>query len=215
MNEKLSKYGGLICFLKNILSEANEILLFDVTKNDLPLLTYENKILGSLKGTEMFTRNLVLNALKSNEVRETGMLLNRMLSTDTGKIMKSSIFFLKNNDQEIECALCINMKCDVYLEAQSLISKLLQFNTTEIVETSKESYLEYKEPSLDTITSVIQAEGIEIGRITPDERLDIICELYDLGIFEIKGAVSRAAQELGVSEQSVYRYITRIKKARE
>ncbi len=214
MNEKLSKYGSLIYFLKNILSEANEILLFDVTKNDLPLLAYENKISGSLKGTENVTRKLVYNALKNDEIKENEMLLNRMLSTDTGKIMKSSIFFLKNNDQEIECALSVNMKCDVYLEAQSLISNLLQFNTTEIVETPKEPYLEYKEPSLDTITSVIQAEGIEIERITPDERLDIICKLYDLGIFEIKGAVSRAAQELNVSEQSIYRYITRIKKAR-
>ena len=194
MNEKLSKYGSLIYFLKNILSEANEILLFDVTKNDLPLLAYENKISGSLKGTENVTRKLVYNALKNDEIKENEMLLNRMLSTDTGKIMKSSIFFLKNNDQEIECALSVN--------------------TTEIVETPKEPYLEYKEPSLDTITSVIQAEGIEIERITPDERLDIICKLYDLGIFEIKGAVSRAAQELNVSEQSIYRYITRIKKAR-
>ena len=39
-------------------------------------------------------------------------------------------------------------------------------------------------------------------------------DLYDAGFFELKGAVAKAAEVLGISQKSVYRYLAKIKQAR-
>jgi predicted transcriptional regulator YheO len=71
-----------------------------------------------------------------------------------------------------------------------------------------------REPSLDSIGEIVAEFNVVPENTTPDERLEIMCDLYDAGVFRLKGAVAKTAEVLHMSEQSVYRYLTRIKKAR-
>ena len=44
--------------------------------------------------------------------------------------------------------------------------------------------------------------------------MEIILELYEMGVYSLKGSVARTAEVLQISEQSVYRYLSKIKRAR-
>ncbi len=61
---------------------------------------------------------------------------------------------------------------------------------------------------------MVKEMGVEPGRISQEERLEAIFDLYDMGVFELKGAVARTADALEISAQSVYRYLAKIKRAR-
>ncbi len=54
--------------------------------------------------------------------------------------------------------------------------------------------------------------GVTAGRLTPDERMQIIASLENGGIFLLKGAVKDVADALHCSQASVYRYLSQIKK---
>lgn len=70
-------------------------------------------------------------------------------------------------------------------------------------------------PSLDLIARVLEENGIAPGEASANERVDLLYEMYNLGVFELKGAVAKAAEARSESpKQSVYRYLSKIKKAR-
>ena len=44
--------------------------------------------------------------------------------------------------------------------------------------------------------------------------MELLTDMYDEYVFSVKGSVAKTAEVLGMSEQSVYRYIAGIKKTR-
>ena len=72
-----------------------------------------------------------------------------------------------------------------------------------------------KEVSLNTVTEVIRQFSDMPTRMTLEERQEVICDLYDMGVYNLRGAVAKTAEIMQISEQSVYRYIAKIKKARD
>ncbi len=212
MNEELKKYETLAYFLGSTIPKTFEIILFDTTTSDYPVLVHINKASGTLKGT----RRIIASAINNQVVRQQGKLVNRVLQSDNNKMLKSSLLFIKK-DNEVVGVLCLNMQCDVYTKVQDVVNSLLSFSLDDlddIQENSDDISLNYQEPTLDTIAQVVHENVEDPKRATVDERLEIIFDLYDLGIFEIKGSVARTAEELCVSEQSIYRYISKIRKAR-
>jgi len=216
MNEELKKYEALTYFLGSTIPKTFEVILFDAAQSDYPVVAHVNKASGTLRETR---RNLAL-ATSNAEVRRQGRLVNRVLQSDSSKMFKSSLYLIKEDD-EVVGALCLNMQCDIYMKAQDIITSVLAFNLddlndlqNDVQEDAGDISVSHAEPTLDTIAEIVHGNVDEPKRATVDERIEIIIDLYDLGIFEIKGAVARTAEELCISEQSVYRYISKIKKAR-
>ena len=48
-------------------------------------------------------------------------------------------------------------------------------------------------------------------RLTMDEKIRIVDDLQQAGIFYMKGAVSEVAAQLGSSEATIYRYLSKLK----
>lgn len=212
MNEELKKYETLAYFLGSTIPKTFEIILFDTTTSDYPVVVHINNVGGTLKGT----RRIIASAINNDVIRQQGKLVNRVLQSDNNKMLKSSLLFIKK-DEEVVGVLCLNMQCDVYTKVHDVVTSLLSFNLDElddIHDNSDNSSLNYQEPTLDTIAQVVHENIDDPKRATFDERQEVIFDLYDLGIFEIKGSVARTAEELCVSEQSIYRYISKIRKAR-
>jgi predicted transcriptional regulator YheO len=63
----------------------------------------------------------------------------------------------------------------------------------------------------DSIEEVIETYGVEPERMTQTEKVEIIEKLNEGGVFLLKGAVSKVATRLNVSEATVYRYLNGIK----
>lgn len=214
MNDGLDQYAKMVSFLGETLGNTFEACLFDLTAPGYPVVASAN----SHGDTQEKVRAFVSKAASSRQVRERGYFTNRPIEIDFSKLLKASVFFIYGAEGKPVGALCLNLRCDLFMKMTAFASSMLQFNTEDLDDDAAEAILPAPaghEPSLDVITQMVGEFGVEPGRFSQNERMEIILDLYDMGVFELKGAVAKAAEELRISVQSVYRYLTKIKKARD
>ena len=214
MSNELKKYAAFIPFLAETFGSSFEIDLFDLTDPDYPIVTSAN---GNDDIQEK-VRAFIAEVAGSQKARSGRYIANRPIEITLGKMIKTSVYFIKNDENEPAGALCISLRCDFFFRMSQLAADMLKFNTEDLDDDSfynEELSASVKEPSLDCITEMVKDYGVEPERISQSERVEIICDLYDMGVYNLKGAVAKTAEALQVSEQSVYRYITKIKKARD
>lgn len=212
MNDELKKYSRLVPFFAEALGNLFEINLFDMTDPDYPIVASAN---GNGDIQEK-VREFLLEIADSKIVRNRKYIANRPSEINFERLLKTSVYFIKNEQEMMLGALCISVQCNFFMKMSQFAMNMLQFNMEDLDDDSfdgEDLSASAKEPSLDSITEFVKEYGVEPERITQNERLEIICDLYDMGVYNLKGAVAKTAEALQVSEQSVYRYITKIKKA--
>ncbi len=209
---ELRQYGKLVSFLGETLGNTFEAVLYDLTDPEYPVLAEVN----AAYDVQDQLRDFVARAANSPRLRSQGYFVNYPVSLDYARMLKTSVFFIFNEEKLPIGALCLGMRCDMFWKLSGFVSDMLKFTTVDLEEPEMtEPTAAPPEPSLKTIEEVIRGFGVEPGRVSLNERVEIITDLYDLGVYNLKGAVARTAEVLQISEQSVYRYLARIKRARD
>ncbi|MFT8606992.1 helix-turn-helix domain-containing protein, partial [Liquorilactobacillus ghanensis] len=126
------------------------------------------------------------------------------------KLIQGSTFFIKNSKEDLIGLLCINFDSGTYINMAETLLKFapipLSINyqqkntntTSEILHTNIE----------DVIYSIINPSLLKSDiSLSQEKKIQICSKLNDRGIFQIKGAISKVAKLLKVSEPSVYRYL--------
>lgn len=217
MNGELDRYVKLVYFLGETLGSMFEAALYDTTDPAYPVIAAANIRYDDRERIRAF----IAEAVGSQKVRTRGYHANYPIQVDFGKLLKASVLLIPGADGGIAGALSLSVRCDTIMKMQGFMSSMLQFNTDGFDEDEPESAAEERtppisrEPTLDMIAETVDGFGVAPGRTSQDERMEIICDLYDMGVFSLKGAVAKTAEALRISEQSVYRYLTKIKRARD
>lgn len=81
--------------------------------------------------------------------------------------------------------------------------------TQVVMEDLKSSLQTLIDSMLDT---AISAQRIEPERMNSEERIAVVADLEDAGFFLLKGGIAAAADRLGVSEPTIYRYLVKVRK---
>lgn len=217
MNQNLKNYCSLVSLIGSTFGAMAQATLYEIKDDALALITTSDYLGGD--SDEM--RECVLDAVKNSIAMKKGYLSNKAIISEFSSIKKMSVLFIKDDCDEVIGALCISLPYDSLMRFQNLLSGILCINSEGPGESflydddsDEEPSVGDKELSLSVITEYISNFGVEPGRVSQDERIEIICDLYDMGVYNLKGAVSKTAEELKVSEQSIYRYLTKIKKMR-
>lgn len=212
MNRDLEQYARLIPFLGKTLGNTFEAVLFDVTDPALPIAAAANTREGGPERLRAFLREAMDSAL----ALARGCLVNRAVSVGLSKMLKVSVLFLRDGQEAVIGALCLSMRCENFLWLQGLVMDMLRFDTEDLdAPEPEEPASALREPTLDAITEYATEFGLVPEQATPDERLEFILDLYEVGIFNLKGAVAKTAEVLQISEQTVYRYLARLRRAQE
>lgn len=82
-------------------------------------------------------------------------------------------------------------------------------STQVVMEDLKSSLQTLIDSMLDT---AIAAQRIEPDRMNSEERIAVIADLEEAGFFLLKGGIAAAAERLGVSEPTIYRYLVKVRK---
>ena len=99
----------------------------------------------------------------------------------------------------------------------------MQFPSPEKIQSSSdtstgqemESFFEKPEDLINSmLTDYFTTNNIPANRLTQDEKIEIIKKLDGISIFRLKGAISSVADKLTISEASVYRYLSKLKKGK-
>ncbi len=131
---------------------------------------------------------------------------NYVSKTKTGKIVRSSTTYIKDDGDKIAGAICINY--DV-TEMMSVVETVQSFvnNKGEIEEESAPVLGSINDMLSEMISESIKYIGIPVDRMTREEKIIGIKFLNDRGVFSIKNAAAEVAREYKVSKFTIYNYI--------
>ncbi|MPW26126.1 YheO-like PAS domain protein [Alkalibaculum sp. M08DMB] len=203
---------GMVDFLADFLGEDAEVVLHDVADLENSVIAIRN---NHISGREIGApaTDLVLKILKNPKYEEYSYLSNYKGVSRSGNTLKSATYLIKDENKVVG-ALCINMDIQGIYQIKTFFDRLFNFHGEEekneqISETFSQTA---NELTFDSIYKVVQGYGIPPERMDQDEKIKIVYELNEKGIFLIKGAVSEAALALKVSEATIYRYLGKLKK---
>lgn len=201
MNNDLTEYSRLAKFLKKSLGNLYEVFVLEYTDRELKTVD------GNCDGEEGIEKcfPLILDGIESDK----HSIVNQAVEIDSGKLSKVSAQMIYDGSGKIIGAICIMLKCSPFLKLSGLANEFLNFESPN--EENSQNY----PLTVEGIEKYIMDFGFQSSKPTKYEKTEIILDLYDMGMFNIRGAVAKVADMLHISTKSVYRYISKIKEVRE
>lgn len=218
----LQHYIKLTEFLGYALGPDYEVALHDLTTKDRSIIAIANKhVSGRDVGAPL--TNVALRILRDKSYEKQDYLLHYLGVSASGKTLRSSTMFIKQ-DGKLIGMLCVNFDDSRFQSVSDALMKLchpdqfvdINFQADEALAEPAGSAERFHNSihgvATDAVLDELDRRKIDAGRLTPEERLQIIASLDAAGIFLLKGAVKDVADALECSQASVYRYLSQIRK---
>lgn len=215
----MKHYESVTHFLGNVLSDNYEVALLDLRDGKRCITAIANgQNSGRTAGAPL--TDLALKIIQQGIWKKEPHLLNYTGMTKDKKPLISSTLFIKDG-QELLGMLCINVNIQVYKELCSSILNLGKITSDIPIKNVLEITPEHTETFTNDISDMIMSampnhiieNNIPTNRLTQDEKISIVRQLNEKGIFLIKGAVSETANKLNCSDATIYRYLSKIGRA--
>lgn len=218
----LEKYYPIASFIAAIIGPKCEVVVHDISDPERSIVFIENGYISGRKVGDAST-DLVLKILKSEAYLEKHFIANYKASGKLGQNFRSSTYFIKNDQNKLVGLLCLNIDVTHMEVAAEWIQHILQGGLNPgaaplAEETTKEDKqtTEYLQGNADDllqhmVSTVLGRLTIPPERLSSQEKIEIVRELNELGVFLLKGGVSHVATSLSISEPTVYRYLQKLK----
>ena len=223
--ELRERYVDLVNYLGLVLGPSYEIALHDLSMGDETIIAIANgHITNRTIGSPLTP--MMLDFISSKRYLEHSYEVNYYSKSVNEKVLRSSTIYIKDNG-ELVGLLCITFD-DSHFKAVSnkimslchpdelikgftfeKIDDIHNVTETEVVSASVEELVN------NTIDNLIKKHKLNENRIKKKDRLLIVSELIDKGIFLLKGAVNEVSLKLNSSEATIYRYLNEIETNRE
>lgn len=181
--------------------QHTEVVLHSLDANDPSIIKITNgHVTGRSIGAPI--TNLALFKLKKGQDISDSYITK----TATGKTLRSITTVIRNANNIPIGLLCINIDMDAPF--QSVLRAMLpeSMSPQEAIhppETFARNIDETLHSALDSISNEVKMNA----DIPPSKKnREIVTQLYDLGIFELKDSTQIAAKHLGISVHTIYRY---------
>lgn len=217
---KLDKYIPMVNFIAAIMGKNSEVVLHDLTDLDHSVIAIRNNNISNREVGAPAT-DLVLKILKENSKYKGDFITNYHGVNKFNKLLSSSTFFIRDDDGSLIGLICVNTDETALNSLMEAVSNVYSIYKKEPESEPKDdgesenlssSIEELAQLSINKITS---AKGITTEYLKQEDKIEIVGELYEKGIFLLKGAVQEVANALGASEATIYRYIHKIKQQEE
>lgn len=175
-----STYVSLMNFMSKAIGPDFEISLIDTRngKNKIIAMSYGN-ISGRHIGDDDISP-IIEKTIENKEYENSDYIANQLTYSRDGKPLRTSLFFIKDDKNNLDGIMCLNFDDSKYIEFGR---KLLEICHPD-----------------DFISNRLKASRKE-------EKIEIVKKLDNIGIFMMKGSVAILSKKLDVSQASVYRYI--------
>lgn len=209
----LSYFEPMVDFLADFLGENTEVVLHDLTDLNQSILKIRNAHISGRKEGDPIT-DLVAKAIMLND-STVNFQCNYLGRSKNSRALKCATYYLRNEDQKIMGAICINIEVDDFINAKNFIDKFLQGITGRIESPRPrvEEHIGMTVPEMvdSRISDIIESRATPIEHLTQADKMEIVSQLNDEGVFLLKGAVAKIAKELCLSEPTIYKYVQKVK----
>ncbi len=200
----LKSYEAVVDGIASLIGPYCEIVLHsleDLNTSAVKIANGENT--GRQVGSPI--TDLALKMLKDIEKSERNFSRSYFTRAKGGVLMKSITVAIRNGEQRVIGLLCINVNLD------APFSQVLQsFMPTQEAESaaSAVNFASDVEELVDqTVERTIEDINADKAVSNNTKNRQIVMDLYDKGIFDIKDAINRVAERLNISKHTVYLYI--------
>ncbi|WP_035291496.1 PAS domain-containing protein [Clostridium sp. KNHs214] len=217
--DKLKKYVPLVEFMGRVLGSNSEVVLHDINNPDNSIVAIAN---GHISGRTIGgpVTDLVLKILKDESYKDKNYICNYKGSSRDNKALKSSSYFIKDDNEKLIGMICINTDITDIIKVKDILDAFASIGE----EDTKESIEQLEEISVfenldknaeDVISSIINSVMGEYSmppeRMSLEEKMQVVKKLNEKGVFLLKGGVSEVAKNLKASDTTIYRYINKLK----
>ena len=218
MHHLLKPYVELVPFIGKALGENVEVALHDLSAENGEIIAIYNGEMSGRKIGDPLT-SLGEHILETKQYLHKEYVTNYKSLSNSGKVLRSSSYFIKDDNHHLIGMLCLNVNISDYEYLNATIQRILGIDMQENLEYKREAPIEILSNSLEmtisqSVANALKEMGypnyIEHGRLNADEKMMIIRMLNEQGIFNVKGAIPIVAKELSSSEPTIYRYLKKI-----
>ena len=152
--------------------------------------------------------DLVLTEL-AKPYSEVHDIPNYKTQSSKGNIMKSSTVFLRDHEQKVIGALCMNYDISLLMQVGG---ELEEFISYDLEQTKSENfYSTVQDVIQNMVDQVIHEFKKAPGLLILEEKIECVARLEEKGAFLIKGSTEYLATVLGVSKFTIYNYLQKIR----
>ncbi|PTM58698.1 helix-turn-helix transcriptional regulator [Desmospora activa] len=189
-----------------------EVVIHDLRQPSSSLIYIKGKVTRRPVGAP--TTNIILKELRrhGNDVKNKYGFTSR---TVDGQMLKSSILFIRDQEQQVIGYCGINFDMTALLQAQTVLYELTLSTGLPYIHESDmtEHYANNMEEVFEAmIKEVLHLFPMSVEQMKKEEKVEVIRELDERGIFLVQGASERIASLLNVSKQTVYNYLDVVRK---
>ena len=210
MDARLEPYRTLVSFLGEALGPDYEVVLHDLTSEEGTIAAIvNNNISGRTEGAPL--SNMALRFIHGKVYEKQPYVAGYQGASQAKGRLRSSTMFIKDNGQLIGM-LCINFDAGKYSRiAQELLALCGAHTEPSSTGIGVENFVSSLPDAVQNAIAEVTGSALPPDRLTMDEKIRIVEDLQQAGIFYMKGAVSEVATQLGSSEATIYRYLSKLK----
>lgn len=152
--------------------------------------------------------DLALRMLHDMADEESNVSKAYFTKAKSGDLMKSVTIAIRNRNQRVIGLLCINMNLDVPFS--EIIKSFVPEEKQDV--TSDVNFASSVDDSVaQTLEFTIEEVGADCNVSNNAKNKQVVLNLYEKGIFDIKDAINQVADRLNISKHTVYLYIRQFK----
>ncbi len=219
-DDLLKNLSNIVKALGNMFGPKCEVVLHDLRNPQSSIVAIANghvsgrKIGGPIIGGPLKDKGLEVLLKQADHSDIVG---NYFSNTRDGRTLKSTTVIFRNQKGVPVAGLCLNLDLTDFIMAREFINLFCaeqDDGTVEIAAAETEQDDDLSE--VDVIMKLIVEESMlqvhkPLSRMDKEDKLQIMINMNERGLFLIKGGVESAAVALGVSRFTIYNYLKDIK----
>jgi len=212
---ELKRFIPLVKTIAQMFGKNCEVVLHDFSSPQHSIVEIENgQVTGRKIGDPITDFALSIWRKDGYRKKKEDAIVNYRTKTKDGKILKSSTFFIRDDQEKMVGCMCINYDLTEYLMFNQIIEEfctnvdLNKEKSEEEVETFTSDVDEVLE---DIIRKAIDKIGKPVSIMQKSDKLMVAKIVDEKGGFLIKGAINQLASEISVSRYTIYNYLDELK----
>lgn len=213
IRKELAKYVPLINMLGDTLGPEYEIVLHDLTIPKTSVVYVINSKVTGRKVGQGF--NCLIDRVLLAPGFNGHYLANYEFTSTDGRNIRSSSIFLRDANDEIIGAICINFDADHMQATMAYLNNIFRPNQESVPQPEMISPPAHIDDIVDGIIERIIPERMSKKGYSRREKMEIILQLDKQGIFQAKRAIEKVSERLNISTVTVYSYLDECRKTKK
>lgn len=223
VNSNMTEYLKLAHFLGQVLGIGYEIALHQTEEGGSKLVTVMNSHVSGREPDYPYSTPAIkslMNSLCENQ----DWIINERKKLDNGKEFITSSYFFKDEEGNVLGELSVNFDFWAYNDAMLNLMNLTSQAIPDSIKRPKADGTPDHQAHLTNIThsltiiannirnNYLEENQIEMTNLSQDDKIKIVRMMFESDVFSFRGGVSIAANTLGCSESTIYRYLSKIER---